>query len=858
MASHTAQLISTLLANALAFGYTEIDPEHEPLKNLDTDIPVDMPDTPFQLFVGSGGDQSVTREHMLTILRTAWKGHPTRQYIPEDEWIAGLTQHLETIVNLRIAHVREWLDQNLSRFQAVGSSGQSHARIDELKRHFESSIVDLRGNVQLCGLTCAGCQLRCVRQSQMHEGAHDCQSAHACVHECNFCSALEPAEHRPCTMSVQWHTFFCRCVTNPHLCGKPCKLSGRQRCLDVCAKVIDHSDEEHLCAAPVHACGKPCNLSDIQLVDGSLYSCPGTCRFPSDIGHTLHQCDARLCSIRCQLCGRLCVDQDHMHGLDSSAIHLCGQEHSCTGDCTAPGICEIVSKPLSIKAMFTGRNETFQYTKVCYARRLKCIKPIPPGATNHKGPHNHSLDKEVFHSCQARCDNCSYFCTLRLGHQEQEHETSHGSMLHTHWTVDGPDDVPLEIGPHKFSTNDEGAPMMCNIVCGEMGRHVHIDYCRADDEAGCTGNEELQHLTKKLQPDPDRAKDVLTHSLFWKRSGECDLGTLALAHRPWTGFKDPYSKEEQANFGKWYVSVRIFLLGMIDGPEHTAAGGGAAIPSYCILPLFHAPLNPNTAPAGVGYISQDGHQFGCRNPVVMQQAFHGIFIHHCAHMNSSGSMDSSDRKPLPNTPTTPRIRARSNNRYGAVLSSLHSFWTARAAAIASSDATRRDAYSVVLFNRGFANPIVNDFARSPDQLLDALLGFSATGGTDFSLAIQQAQRVMEQSWSTERFPVIIFLSDGECKIRDDVMQDLCRTAIRLGKAVSFHAVSFGPDGSSTYLRRMADIARDAQNNAPRDPLAPATATILSSYTQALDTVQLAETFLGIAESLRKPRGALMR
>ena len=55
--------------------------------------------------------------------------------------------------------------------------------------------------------------------------------------------------------------------------------------------------------------------------------------------------------------------------------------------------------------------------------------------------------------------------------------------------------------------------------------------------------------------------------------------------------------------------------------------------------------------------------------------------------------------------------------------------------------------------------------------------------------------------------------------------------------MSFHAVSFGPEGSSTYLRRMADIALDVQNNAPRDPLAPATATVLSSYTQALDTVR---------------------
>jgi hypothetical protein len=71
---------------------------------------------------------------------------------------------------------------------------------------------------------------------------------------------------------------------------------------------------------------------------------------------------------------------------------------------------------------------------------------------------------------------------------------------------------------------------------------------------------------------------------------------------------------------------------------------------------------------------------------------------------------------------------------------------------------------------------------------------------------------------------------------------------------------------------MADLALNLQNNAPR----PAPATIPSSFATALDTVsthvsgidiiqtktnpyqvRLTETFLGIAESLRKPRGSLM-
>ena len=164
-------------------------------------MPIDMPDTSYQLFIGGSGgdDRSVSRERSLIVLRTAWEGYATRQYVTEDEWIAGLMQHLEKIVNLRIDHVREWLDQNLSRFQAVSGGGSSHARIDDLKRLFEDSVVDLKGSVQLCGLTCAGCHLGCV-QSRAHDGAHDCQSEHVCVYECDFCLALEPKEHRSCVV----------------------------------------------------------------------------------------------------------------------------------------------------------------------------------------------------------------------------------------------------------------------------------------------------------------------------------------------------------------------------------------------------------------------------------------------------------------------------------------------------------------------------------------------------------------------------------------------------------------------------------------------------------------------------------
>ena len=111
------------------------------------------------------------------------------------------------------------------------------------------------------------------------------------------------------------------------------------------------------------------------------------------------------------------------------------------------------------------------------------------------------------------------------GHSQREHETSHGSMTETRWAVDGPDDASLELGGHKFSSNDEGAPMMCNLVCSSMGRHVHIDYCRADGDGPCD-SAEVQHIddrNHRIVPEPDKPKDAVTHSLYWQRMGPSAL-----------------------------------------------------------------------------------------------------------------------------------------------------------------------------------------------------------------------------------------------------------------------------------------------------------------------------------------------
>ena len=125
-------------------------------------------------------------------------------------------------------------------------------------------------------------------------------------------------------------------------------------------------------------------------------------------------------------------------------------------------------------------------------------------------------------------------------------------MSQTRWVVEGSDETALEVEGRRFSTNDEGAPMMCNLVCAAMGRHVHIEDCRAENATACSGNDEIQHINPRSLPAASRHKDFVTHHLFWKRSGEdvrrrpqlvVDLSCL--------GFKDPYSREEQTVFAKW-------------------------------------------------------------------------------------------------------------------------------------------------------------------------------------------------------------------------------------------------------------------------------------------------------------------
>lgn len=114
-------------------------------------------------------------------------------------------------------------------------------------------------------------------------------------------------------------------------------------------------------------------------------------------------------------------------------------------------------------------------------------------------------------------------------------------------------------------------------------------------------------------------------------------------------------------------------------------------------------------------------------------------------------MADPDQRPLRDTPVTARIlrTQRHDNRLGAVLASLHAFWTARLASL-ERFGSRRDAYSMVLFHRQAEVVLQNDTTSTPDELLNCALRYSPSGGTNFMHALGEARTCIESNWDADR------------------------------------------------------------------------------------------------------------
>jgi hypothetical protein len=100
-------------------------------------------------------------------------------------------------------------------------------------------------------------------------------------------------------------------------------------------------------------------------------------------------------------------------------------------------------------------------------------------------------------------------------------------MTQTPRVVEGPDKAVIEVEGRTFASNDDGGSMMCNLVCSSIGRHTHIDYCGAKEGEACTGDE-VQHINARISPNPDKPKDRVAHSLYWRKTGRPDILPLRL------------------------------------------------------------------------------------------------------------------------------------------------------------------------------------------------------------------------------------------------------------------------------------------------------------------------------------------
>ena len=91
-------------------------------------------------------------------------------------------------------------------------------------------------------------------------------------------------------------------------------------------------------------------------------------------------------------------------------------------------------------------------------------------------------------------------------------------MTNAAWFVHEDNDDSVEIGGRKYAPGDSGAPMLCSLVCKSLGRHIHGDTCQSTDGDGiCGGGPGIQHI---YDPDGNEHEDLISHRVFWERSGE--------------------------------------------------------------------------------------------------------------------------------------------------------------------------------------------------------------------------------------------------------------------------------------------------------------------------------------------------
>ncbi|OQR93499.1 hypothetical protein ACHHYP_02498 [Achlya hypogyna] len=475
------------------------------------------------------------------------------------------------VVWRREYRVRRW-------FSSLGVVGRDE--LDDL----DACVGKTKQLLRRCTHVCSECKLGCFA-SFLHEASvpHDCGTNHKCQGVCDHCDA----NAAPCGLAAG-HMGACNCCLVRHTCPEPCALAGASNCDGGCHGAVDH-DGPHACSVALHCCGAPCAAA----------KCRGLCTLPFAMPHSEHTCGANRCHVLCihKDCTNTCAVEDHFHA-PVDDVHVCGNEHRCTVECAAAGMCEVKVQLEKTTETFCGARGTFEYTRQeMNGGRKKCAVPVAAGCVDHAGT-GHACDTAM-HWCTARCPCCQYYCEKAEGHTDL-HKTSHGNMKETYFVSDS---AHVDVGGRQYAAGERGVAEMCPFFCSKMGRgHVHYVPCEHESPAACVyaTSDGRRHCTIALEPHPRQPMDEVLHATYWKMQG----------------WEDPVtSTVERQTFGLCPYQC--------DAPEHKDTM------SHCILEAWHVPATATTLS---GQTIVHGHLFDCKH-----FASRGV-AHHVFVLDASGSM----------------------------------------------------------------------------------------------------------------------------------------------------------------------------------------------------------------------------
>ncbi|ORY29073.1 hypothetical protein BCR33DRAFT_745387 [Rhizoclosmatium globosum] len=574
------------------------------------------------------------------------------------------------------------------------------------------------------------------------------------------------------------------CGTN-HKCPSVCEFNENHDDGAICGLKANH-EGAHFCEISKHSCGLSCGLSQ-------HVGCAVNCTKPAKHAESEHRCSSTLhkCGKPCSLsniktnkghdkysCPGVCaLPYDQPHGDD---------EHMCSDTLACPIECFLCKRACATRDHFHGKaNDSIHLCGQEHPCKMKCedegickIEQQPQAVeAQFVGAHS------TFTYTKQEQIAVKLLCCKVIPANQISHEGSH-----VHY-ADPKDNF------HYCDARCPDCLYFCDRPRGHTQALHHTSHGNMiqtqwafTDETGIVevkghkfgsgdGGAPLLCSMDVMSPHPERPKDLITHKLKWERNG----------------FEDPYENDLQEEF-----KLCDHYCSDLNTEGRTFILYSTAFPSTVAY----------LSPGQLGHISTDGHVL----PVLI----------------------------ILKVPITSSLNRTHPNRLGAVYSACHSFWTARKAN-QQPGITRRDAYSVIMFNGTSRVVVENDFTKSPDELLGELQTYYPKYGTNFRHAIENVQQVVLRNQHQDRMPVVIFLSDGEDRCPDVALESLCNAA---PQKILLKTIIFGSGGSS--LQRMASIADDYYQRAGGDANS-------CTFHQALTEVNLAETFLGIAQSLSNTR-----